>query len=68
MHDKAPFGIITDQDRAKQNAIHIVFPNTRHRYCLWHILKKLPGKFGYHDDKISIFRAIHALLYDSQFP
>ncbi|XP_022871194.1 protein FAR1-RELATED SEQUENCE 9-like [Olea europaea var. sylvestris] len=31
MGDKAPHGIITDQDRAMQNAIEIVFPNTKHR-------------------------------------
>ncbi|CAA2969224.1 FAR1-RELATED SEQUENCE 5-like [Olea europaea subsp. europaea] len=67
MHGLAPHGIITDQDRAMQNAIQIVFPNTRHRWCLWHILKKLPEKFGYHVDKSSIFSAIHTLVYDSQF-
>ncbi|XP_022883667.1 protein FAR1-RELATED SEQUENCE 5-like [Olea europaea var. sylvestris] len=66
MHGRAPRGIITDQDRAMQNAIEIVFPDTRHRWCLWHILKKLPEKFGYHVDKASIFSAIHQLVYDSQ--
>lgn len=54
MEDKAPTGIITDQDRAMQNAIEIVFPNTKHRWCLWHILKKLPEKFGNHSYKASI--------------
>ncbi|XP_022869242.1 protein FAR1-RELATED SEQUENCE 5-like [Olea europaea var. sylvestris] len=67
MHGQAPNGIITDQDRAMQNAIQIVFPNTRHRWCLWHILKKLPEKFGYHKDKSSIFSCMHGLVYDSQF-
>ncbi|XP_022861564.1 protein FAR1-RELATED SEQUENCE 5-like, partial [Olea europaea var. sylvestris] len=66
MHGQAPHGIITDQDKAMQNAIHIVFPHTKHRWCLWHILKKLPEKFGYHVDKGSIFGAIHGLVYDSQ--
>ncbi|XP_022858998.1 protein FAR1-RELATED SEQUENCE 5-like [Olea europaea var. sylvestris] len=67
MHEKAPQGIITDQDKAMQNAIAIVFPDTKHRWCLWHILKKLPEKFGYHVDKGSVFHAIHSLVYDSQF-
>ncbi|XP_022846289.1 protein FAR1-RELATED SEQUENCE 1-like [Olea europaea var. sylvestris] len=66
MHGKAPNGIITDQDRAMQNAIQIVFPNTKHRWCLWYILKKLPEKFGYHAEKGSIFASIHRLVYDSQ--
>ncbi|XP_022862652.1 protein FAR-RED IMPAIRED RESPONSE 1-like [Olea europaea var. sylvestris] len=34
MHSQAPHGIITDQDRAMQNAIQIVFPDTKHRWCL----------------------------------
>ncbi|XP_022852764.1 protein FAR1-RELATED SEQUENCE 5-like [Olea europaea var. sylvestris] len=66
MHGQAPNGIITDQDRVIQNAIQIVFLNTKHRWCLWHILKKLPEKFGYHEDKDSIFSTIHGLVYDSQ--
>ncbi|XP_022889105.1 protein FAR1-RELATED SEQUENCE 5-like [Olea europaea var. sylvestris] len=50
MYGEAPQAIITDQDRAMQNAIEIVFPQTKHRWCLWHILKKLLEKFGYHVD------------------
>ncbi|KAF5458998.1 hypothetical protein F2P56_022990 [Juglans regia] len=42
----APKAIITDQDRAMKNAIKIVFPESRHRFCLWHILKKVPEKLG----------------------
>ncbi|XP_041009294.1 protein FAR1-RELATED SEQUENCE 5-like [Juglans microcarpa x Juglans regia] len=43
---KAPTTIITDQDRAMKNVIAIVFLNTRHRYCLWHVLHKVPEKLG----------------------
>ncbi|XP_022891675.1 protein FAR1-RELATED SEQUENCE 5-like [Olea europaea var. sylvestris] len=66
MHDQPPCGIITGQDKAMQNAIEIVFLNTRHRWCLWHIMKKLPEKFGYHIDKSLIFSTIHGLAYDSR--
>ncbi|XP_022856718.1 protein FAR1-RELATED SEQUENCE 5-like [Olea europaea var. sylvestris] len=66
MYGQTLKGIITDQDRALQNAIQIVFPHTMHRWCLWHILKKLPEKFDYHVDKASIFSTIHGLVYDSQ--
>ncbi|XP_052210450.1 protein FAR-RED IMPAIRED RESPONSE 1-like [Diospyros lotus] len=68
MHGQAPTGIIADQDRAMQNAIQIVFPNTKHRWCLWHILKKLPEKFGNHVHKGSIHSAIHDVVYESQTP
>ncbi|XP_042962559.1 protein FAR1-RELATED SEQUENCE 5-like [Carya illinoinensis] len=48
MDGLAPPAIITDQDRAMKNAIAVVFPKTRHRFCLWHILKKVPEKLGSH--------------------
>lgn len=34
---------------------------------LWHTLKKLPEKFGYHDNKASIFGSIYKLFYNSKF-
>ena len=44
----APNAIITNQDKAMQKAIEVVFPHARHRWCLWHIMKKLPKKLkGY---------------------
>lgn len=48
MHCKAPNGINTDQDRTMQIAIEIVFLNTKNKWCLRHILKKLTEKFSYH--------------------
>ncbi|GJU04403.1 FAR1-related sequence 5-like protein [Tanacetum coccineum] len=39
MHDCPPVSIITDQDLAMGIAIGKVFPQTRHRYCAWHIQK-----------------------------
>ncbi|XP_022854113.1 protein FAR-RED ELONGATED HYPOCOTYL 3-like [Olea europaea var. sylvestris] len=50
-----------------QNVIQFVFSNIRHRWCLWHILKKLSEKFRYYDNKGLIFGAIHKLVYDSKF-
>ncbi|WVZ49619.1 hypothetical protein U9M48_000960 [Paspalum notatum var. saurae] len=37
MSGKHPSTIFTDQCAAMSAAIRIVFPNTRHRLCLWHI-------------------------------
>jgi hypothetical protein len=66
MNGRAPTAIITDQDRAMKNAIARVFPNTRHRYCLWHILKKLPEKFASHSQYDAIKSALRKSVYDSQ--
>ncbi|KAG1358646.1 putative protein FAR1-RELATED SEQUENCE 5 [Cocos nucifera] len=38
---QAPNAIITDQDKAIEAAIKAIFPNVRHQFCLWHILKIL---------------------------
>ncbi|KAF5481495.1 hypothetical protein F2P56_002139 [Juglans regia] len=66
MDGKAPNTIITDQDRAMKNAIAIVFPNTRHRYCLWHILRKVPEKLGSHAQyKCGLKSKLLSCVYDS---
>ncbi|XP_042983644.1 protein FAR1-RELATED SEQUENCE 5-like isoform X2 [Carya illinoinensis] len=67
MDGNAPKAIITDQDRAMKNAIAIVFPNSRHRFCLWHILKKVPEKLGsYGTYKTGMKSALMKCVYDSQ--
>ncbi|XP_020095571.1 protein FAR1-RELATED SEQUENCE 5-like isoform X2 [Ananas comosus] len=40
MEGHHPKAIITDQDPAMKKAIEEVFPNTVHRCCLWHIMRK----------------------------
>ncbi|XP_077228182.1 protein FAR1-RELATED SEQUENCE 5-like isoform X2 [Tasmannia lanceolata] len=47
MSGRHPISIITDQDRAIQAAVADVFPNTRHRFCMWHIQRKLLEKLGH---------------------
>ncbi|CAH9117170.1 unnamed protein product [Cuscuta europaea] len=66
MHGCPPSGIITDQDRAMQNDIQLVFPNTKHRWCLWHIMKKVPEKMGGLTDKDEVSASLHDVVYDSQ--
>jgi transposase-like protein len=67
MNGKAPNVIVTNQARAMRNAIEIVFPKTtRHRYCLWHILRKLPEKFGAHAQFNGIKSALNTSVYDSR--
>ncbi|KAF5477038.1 hypothetical protein F2P56_003717 [Juglans regia] len=67
MDGRAPKAIITDLDRAMKNAIAIVFPNTRHRFCLWHIMRKLPEKLGSHSQySCGLKSALQKCVYDCQ--
>ncbi|KAF5464629.1 hypothetical protein F2P56_014693 [Juglans regia] len=61
--------IITNQERAMKNTIAIVFPESRHRFCLWHILKKDPEKLGcYGSYKTRMKTALIKCVYDTQSP
>ncbi|XP_021969357.1 protein FAR1-RELATED SEQUENCE 5-like [Helianthus annuus] len=42
----APPVIVTDQDPAMKRAIADVWPESRHRLCMWHIMDKLTTKVG----------------------
>lgn len=44
MLEKAPLDIVTNQCKAMKNVVELIFPTTRHRWCLWHIMKKVPKK------------------------
>ncbi|XP_074299663.1 protein FAR1-RELATED SEQUENCE 5-like [Silene latifolia] len=47
MGGKYPKCIITDQDAGIKAGVKKVFKDkTHHRYCMWHIMKKLPDKIG----------------------
>ncbi|XP_061344636.1 protein FAR1-RELATED SEQUENCE 5-like [Gastrolobium bilobum] len=56
MNGKKPVSMITDQDLAIGAAVAKVFPETRHRLCLWHIRKKFPEKFAHIYHKNSTFK------------
>ncbi|XP_039020520.1 protein FAR1-RELATED SEQUENCE 2-like [Hibiscus syriacus] len=42
MGGKAPKVVLTDQDRVLNGAVSDVFSNSRHCFCLWHVLSKFP--------------------------
>ncbi|XP_021742777.1 protein FAR1-RELATED SEQUENCE 5-like [Chenopodium quinoa] len=44
MGGNEPNCMITDQDPAMKIAVKSVFNKTEHRFCMWHIMKKLPDK------------------------
>ncbi|KAH9705402.1 protein FAR1-RELATED SEQUENCE [Citrus sinensis] len=63
-----PLGIITDQDKVMTNAIQIVFPGTRHRWCLWHILKKVLEKLVRYAEYHAIRVSLLSVVYDLHTP
>jgi hypothetical protein len=65
MSDRAPNAIITDQDRAMQAAIRRVFPRAKHRFCLWHIMSKVPHKLGSYSQYENFKGALLNCVYDS---
>ncbi|KAK7345047.1 hypothetical protein VNO77_15422 [Canavalia gladiata] len=60
-----PRGIIADHCKAIQNAIQIVFPSTRHSWCLPHIMKRLPQKIGGHAEYKAISYYLQNAIYDT---
>lgn len=42
--NKHPALVLTDQCPSLKQAVESVFPNSKHRLCMWHIMKKLPKK------------------------
>ena len=44
MGGKQPYSIITYQNLAVKIALPTVFPKSIHKFCVWHIMKKLKDK------------------------
>ncbi|KAK7368403.1 hypothetical protein VNO80_10428 [Phaseolus coccineus] len=65
MSYKAPAGIVTDQCRAMKNVVAVVFPETRHRWCLWHIMKKIPEKLASYQDYKNMKHQMKVVVYES---
>ncbi|KAE9606427.1 putative transcription factor FAR family [Lupinus albus] len=47
MSGHSPMSITTDHDSVIRSAIIQVFPETRHRFCKWHIFKKCQEKLSH---------------------
>ncbi|XP_074306789.1 protein FAR1-RELATED SEQUENCE 5-like [Silene latifolia] len=66
MGDRYPITIITDQCRGIKKAVKGVFGDkTRHRLCMWHIMKKLPNKVGLSISQDTTFlKEINSVVWD----
>ncbi|CAA7042528.1 unnamed protein product [Microthlaspi erraticum] len=47
MGGSTPKAMLTDQNNALKAAVAAVLPETRHCYCLWHVLERLPRNLDY---------------------
>ncbi|XP_057461105.1 protein FAR1-RELATED SEQUENCE 6-like [Actinidia eriantha] len=68
MSGHSPKAIVTDQCKAIQAAVAEVFPEAKHRLCLWHILKKLPMKLGGLAEYRAIKKTLKNIVYESLTP
>lgn len=57
MSGRPPLSITTEHDRVISLAITQVFPDTRHRFCKWHIFKECQEKLSYVHCEHSNFEA-----------
>ncbi|XP_074288254.1 protein FAR-RED IMPAIRED RESPONSE 1-like [Silene latifolia] len=65
MGGKEPNYIITDQDPGILKAVPLVFKTARHRYCMWHIMNKVPSKYEVTRDDYSVFvKKLNAIIWD----
>ncbi|XP_072071842.1 protein FAR-RED IMPAIRED RESPONSE 1-like [Arachis hypogaea] len=62
----APPQIITDQCRFIFHAIRNVLPDTRHRWCIWHTMKKLPHKFGGYRRYRELYDDLNDIVWNSR--
>ncbi|RYR54478.1 hypothetical protein Ahy_A06g029765 [Arachis hypogaea] len=60
------WAIITDQCKSIFGAIKNVFPNTRHRWCIWHIMKKIPHKLGGYAKYREIDDKMHGTVWNAR--
>lgn len=65
MNDTPPPSIITNCCHDVAIAVKKVFPNARHRFCLWDILNELPEKLEGMEKKDEMISTFNTLAYDS---
>lgn len=46
MSSNPPNAILTDQAAAIRKALSLEMPEACHRWCIWHIMRKIPEKLG----------------------
>lgn len=63
---QTPKVLITDEGKSLEEAITEVFPNTRHCFCLWNVLRKVPENLGHVVNRPEVFcRKFNKCIYRS---
>ncbi|XP_057747630.1 protein FAR-RED IMPAIRED RESPONSE 1-like [Arachis stenosperma] len=65
MGGNAPKGILTDQCASIQRAIELCMPTIIHRWCIWHIMKKIPRKLNGYKGHNKIEQEIRHVVWNS---
>ncbi|XP_062210626.1 protein FAR1-RELATED SEQUENCE 6-like [Phragmites australis] len=65
INGKSPEAITTSYSDVIAEAVAEVFPNVRHRFCFWNILKKLLENVGRTHEKEAISSRFKEVVYDS---
>ena len=63
MAQKQTISVITDGDLAMQRAIRVVWPDSNHRLCIWHIQQNIVRHL--HDDDVK--EEFRSFIYDTSF-
>ncbi|KAJ9536130.1 hypothetical protein OSB04_un000693 [Centaurea solstitialis] len=65
-HEKQPRFVITHQCLGTKAAIPLVFTESTHRFCAWHIMDKMPGKVTISkDDNVAFKKRINRLVWST---
>ncbi|XP_056695651.1 protein FAR1-RELATED SEQUENCE 8-like [Spinacia oleracea] len=65
MGGRCPDAILTDQAPAMIRPLRDEMPEARHRWCLWHIMNKIPTKLGSHPKYKELKKVMKRVVYES---
>ncbi|RYQ90393.1 hypothetical protein Ahy_B09g096507 isoform C [Arachis hypogaea] len=65
MGGNAPKGFLTDQCASMKRALEAYMPTTIHRWCIWHIMKKIPRKLNGYKGHADIEQEMSQVVWNS---
>ncbi|RYQ85251.1 hypothetical protein Ahy_B10g104756 [Arachis hypogaea] len=65
MGGNAPKGFLTDQCASIKRALEACMPTTIHRWCIWHIMKKIPSKLNGYKGHAEIEQEMNQVVWNS---